>query len=78
MQPAATPELRLQRANDAPIRPQGDHVLYWMTAARRARHNFALDRAVSYATQLQKPLIVLEALRCAYPQASDRDRKSVV
>ena len=78
MQPTATPELRLQRANDAPVRPHGDHVLYWMTAARRARHNFALDRAVSYARQLNKPLIVLEALRCGYHQASDRLHRFVL
>ena len=34
--------------------------------------NFALDRALEHAKQLGKPLVVLEALRCDYPYASDR------
>ena len=47
-------------------------MLYWMTTARRARSNFGLQRAVEIATELQRPLVVLEALRCDYPWASDR------
>ena len=66
------PALRLTSANDAPIRPDGRHVLYWMTAARRTTHNYALEHAVARASELGKPLVVLEALRCDYPWASDR------
>ena len=66
------PELRITPANDAPVRAAGDHVLYWMNATRRARYNFALDRAIARAVELGKPLIVLEALRCGYRWASDR------
>ena len=43
-----------------------------MTAARRRRYNFSLQHAAALARQLQRPLVVLEALRCDYPWASDR------
>jgi deoxyribodipyrimidine photo-lyase len=43
-----------------------------MIAFRRATWNFALDRAVEWGEKLQKPLVVLEALRCDYRWASDR------
>ena len=66
------PALRLSPANAAPIRPDGDFVLYWMTAARRTAHSYALDRALDRARELGRPLLVLEALRCDYPWASDR------
>ncbi|MBL8756099.1 MAG: deoxyribodipyrimidine photolyase [Planctomycetes bacterium] len=70
--PAAVPELRLRAANDRPVRPDGDHVLYWMIAARRTRANFGLQRAVEHARELGKPLLVFEPLRCGYRWASDR------
>jgi deoxyribodipyrimidine photo-lyase len=47
-------------------------VLYWMTMARRTRSNFGLQRAVEIAAELQRPLVVLEALRCDYRWASHR------
>jgi deoxyribodipyrimidine photo-lyase len=43
-----------------------------MVAARRSRHNFGLQRAAEQARSLGKPLLVLEALRCDYPWASER------
>lgn len=66
------PELRVRAANDRPVRPDGDHVLYWMISSRRARFNFGLQRAVERARELGRPLIVLEALRAGYPWASAR------
>jgi deoxyribodipyrimidine photo-lyase len=48
-----------------------------MTAFRRARFNFSLERAVDLALELRKPLLVLEALRCDYPWASDRFQRFV-
>jgi deoxyribodipyrimidine photo-lyase len=56
----------------------GDFVLYWMIAARRARSNFALERAVEWARALAKPLLVLEALRADYPYASARFHRFVL
>ena len=43
-----------------------------MTAFRRPRWNFALERAVDWARGLGKPLVVFEALRVDYRWACDR------
>ena len=66
------PVARVQVLTDMPIRLTGTHVLYWMVGFRRPRWNFALQQAAAYAVELDKPLIVLEALRVGYPWASDR------
>jgi deoxyribodipyrimidine photo-lyase len=49
-----------------------------MIAARRSRCNFALDRAISWARALNKPLLVFEALRVDYPFASERLHKFIL
>jgi deoxyribodipyrimidine photo-lyase len=69
---AAVPDIRIRARNNAPVHAAGDFVLYWMVAFRRTHWNFALDRAIELARELQRPLVVLEALRCDYPWASDR------
>lgn len=66
------PDIRISIANTRAVREDGDFVLYWMIAARRTSWNFGLDRSVQWAEKLCKPLVVLEALRCGYPWASDR------
>ena len=68
----SVPDIRIQTVNDAPVNQKGDYVLYWMTAFRRISWNYSLDRAVEWAGELNKPLIILEALRSGYPWASDR------
>jgi deoxyribodipyrimidine photo-lyase len=68
----AVPEIRMRTLTHAPPRPERDFVLYWMTAFRRLRSNFSLDRAIAHAQAFEKPLVVLEALRCDYEWASDR------
>jgi len=68
----SVPNIRIRSCNFLPVRQEGDFVLYWMIASRRTTWNFALDRAVEWAEKLRKPLVVLEALRCCYPWASDR------
>ncbi len=72
------PPLRLRAVNQRPLRPDGEFVLYWMIAARRTRSNFALQHAASEAARLGRPLVVLEALRCDYPYASDRLHRFVL
>ncbi len=74
MEPPVTdiPDIRIRAANDRPPRTDGEFVLYWMIAARRTTWNFALQRAAWWAKKLGRPLVVLEALRCDYPWASDR------
>lgn len=74
----AVPALRLRAANDAPLARGGKFVLYWMTAARRTRWSFALDRALELARELRRPLLVLEPLRCDYLHASPRFHRFVV
>ena len=66
------PDPRLYTLNQHPVRHTRGTVLYWMTSARRLGFNFALERAVTHAATLGKPLVILEALRCGYPHASDR------
>src|SRR3954453_2638497 len=66
------PSSRLRSLNDRPVNPHRHFVLYWMTTARRTTANFGLQRAVERCVELEKPLVVLEALRTDYPEASDR------
>ena len=72
------PQIRIRKANDLPVNPGGEYVLYWMIANRRLRYNFSLDRALEYCESLRKPLVVFEALRVAYPWASDRLHRFVL
>jgi deoxyribodipyrimidine photo-lyase len=79
MQPRSSiPASRLRPLNGGDVRTDGEYVLYWMTSARRTRFNFALDRALELAGSLSRPLVVLEALRCDYPYASDRHHRFVL
>ncbi len=66
------PDIRIRSINHRPVSQDGRYVLYWMTAFRRTGWNFALQRAVEKARALERPLVILEALRCDYPYASDR------
>lgn len=60
------------------IRGDGDYVLYWMTSARRLSWNHALDRAVTWSLELDRPLVILEALRAGYEFASPRLHRFVM
>lgn len=73
-----SPSLRVTVLNSAPIRPDGDFVLYWMIAYRRVSSNFALQRAAEWAAKLQKPLVIFEPLRIGYQWASDRLHRFVI
>jgi deoxyribodipyrimidine photo-lyase len=74
--PSRVPAVRIHATGA--LRPSGDYVLYWMTASRRARSSFALERAVELCRTLGKPLVVLEPLRAGYPWASDRIHRFVI
>jgi len=74
----SVPDIRVRTRNDAPVRDGGDFVLYWMIAYRRTSWNFSLQRAVQWAQELRKPLVILEGLRCDYPWASDRLHRFVL
>jgi len=75
---SAADSLRVRALNDAQPNNGGKYVLYWMIATRRTHDNFALERAIAHAKRLNKPLLVLEALRVAYPFASDRFHRFVI
>lgn len=74
----AVPETRIANVNAAPVKRSGRFVLYWMITQRRTGWNFAFQRAVELAAELGRPLVLLEALRCDYPWASDRLHRFVL
>lgn len=75
---STVPDTRVRTLRDD--RPSGDRdfVLYWMTSARRLSWNFALERALEWAVELDKPLVILEPLRAAYRWASARHHQSII
>ncbi|MGD8862033.1 MAG: deoxyribodipyrimidine photolyase [Myxococcales bacterium] len=72
------PTIRLRELVEAEPRVDGEFVLYWMIAFRRARSNFALQHARDLASALGRPLLILEPLRVDYPWASERMHRFVV
>ena len=72
------PNIRIRSLNDFPSRNDGQFVLYWMTAFRRSRSNFALQRAIEWSERLQRPLLVLEAIRTHYRWSSDRFHQFII
>lgn len=72
------PKIRIQQCNAAPIQHDGEYIVYWMIAARRTEWNFGLQRAVEWATELRKPLVIFEPLRVGYRWASDRLHRFVI
>jgi deoxyribodipyrimidine photo-lyase len=72
------PRDRVRALASEALRADGEYVLYWMTAARRTRSNFALQRAVEWCRELRRPLLVFEALRAGYPFASERTHRFVI
>lgn len=74
----SVPTDRIKLLNQSPDRADAKYVLYWMTSARRPRHNFAIDRALELSRRYERPLLVFEALRVDYPWASDRFHQFVI
>jgi deoxyribodipyrimidine photo-lyase len=68
----AFPQQRIRFSNGRKINPAGECVLYWMTAFRRLDWNFSLDRAVAWALELKKPLVIVESLPVWLPWSSRR------
>ncbi len=58
--------------------PEGHFILYWMIAARRTSWNHGVDRAIHWARELGKPLVVLEPLSAGYRWASERIHQFVI
>lgn len=72
------PKNRIRVLNGLGPNAEGDYVLYWMTSFRRLEHNFALQRAVEWALELKRPLLVFEALKGNYPWACPRFHQFVI
>jgi deoxyribodipyrimidine photo-lyase len=72
------PPLRLRLSTDRPVKADSAFVVYWMTAARRMRWNFALQRAIGWARELKRPLAVVEILPCDGRWDSDRHHRFVL
>lgn len=78
MSASLVPKIRIQNCNDAPIRADGEFVVYWMISFRRLSSNFSLQRAVELAVELQKPLVIFEPLRIGYRWACDRIHRFMI
>src|ERR1035438_6597446 len=63
---------RIRKVVTTAARPEGDYVLYWMRANRRAESNHALYFAAELANGYGKPLLCWEQLSCDYPYANGR------
>lgn len=75
------PSIRIRALNGADFLGPDDKsgfVLYWMTAFRRPRHNFALQRAVELANELGTRLLVFEPLRVDYRWACARFHRFII
>ena len=75
---ADVPETRVRTIHAEPVRADGSFVLYWMTASRRVRWNFALERAVAWCRRLNRPLVILETLEAARRWSSLRHHQFVL
>jgi deoxyribodipyrimidine photo-lyase len=72
------PSLRMTVSDGRPPNVAGEFVLYWMTSARRAAWNFALDQGIAWARSLKRPLVVVESLTCGGRWDSDRHHAFVL
>jgi deoxyribodipyrimidine photo-lyase len=72
------PAIRIQACNASPVAAERDYILYWMIAFRRPTWNYSLQRAVEWAVELNKPLVIFEPLRIGYRWASDRLHSFVI
>lgn len=72
------PAERLRFKDSPAASPSGAFVLYCMTSQRRGPWNFALQQAACRAAQWQRPLLVIEVLRCDHPWANRRHHRLVL
>jgi len=65
-------DARIHRLNEQPRRAGGRYVLYWAQMNRRVDSNHAVEYAIGEANRMGLPVLLYEAVTCAYPYASDR------
>ncbi len=66
------PHSRVRELNHLPKNLEGEFVLYWMTACRRFHHNAALERCIQIASEMGKPVLVVEPVAIRHKWSSDR------
>ena len=66
------PPERLQQLNDREVNPDNSFLLYWMQHSQRAYANPALEYAIRWANELEKPCVVAFSLMDDYPDGSLR------
>ncbi|GAB5402548.1 MAG: deoxyribodipyrimidine photolyase [Aureliella sp.] len=71
------PSCRIRNVGDRDL-VNGKYVVYWMTAFRRVRSNFALQYARDLAIATDSSLLILDALRIGYRWASVRMHRFVI
>jgi deoxyribodipyrimidine photo-lyase len=69
---ASISEDRISILNNAPVKKDGQCVIYWMQHSQRADDNAALDMAIELANELKLPVVVLFVLNPDYPYANVR------
>lgn len=62
---------RYKKLNDADI-SDGRYIVYWMQASQRVEQNHALEFAIEWANDLQRPLVVFFGITDEYPDANER------
>ena len=67
------PDIRIQKVNNKNVNSEGKFILYWMISSRRLKWNYSLDRALEWAMELNKPLVILEALDCEHATAAHEE-----
>ena len=63
---------RVRTCNQASLNSEGAYILVWMQTSHRFSYHHGLEYAVAWANELQKPIVVYEALHCDDPWACDR------
>jgi deoxyribodipyrimidine photo-lyase len=69
---SSIPSVRILETGGKKVNVNGDFVIYWMVAYRRVKWNYSLQRAVEWADDLGKPLLILEILFCGHPWSCSR------
>ncbi len=69
---------RIRVLRTAPVKKDGDFVLYWMHHAVRGHENPALDTALTIAGQFKLPVLVYQGLGGRHPYNSDRHHSFIM
>ena len=70
---------RIKILNDSePNAQSGEYVLYWVLMFRRSKYNHALQRAIEWANELNKPLLIFEPIQLRYEWSNKRFQQFIL